>query len=154
MSRNRLRHSQSLHWMGVLKWILIVGLLSVLGLVYMLGKNQNLHLAQETYQLREHLEEINARNNELNWELNTMKSPAPLAHRLAQMHSTLVPLDQMNASVVDMGSGTLMRLERMETVPGASAAVNLSTTSPVNLNPLEASAGTPATPPAAAPANP
>ena len=36
MSRNRMKNSQSLHWMGVVKWILIVGLMSVLGLSYML----------------------------------------------------------------------------------------------------------------------
>ena len=45
MSRNRLKNSQSLHWMGVMKWVLIAGLLSGLGLFYMLSKNQNLHLA-------------------------------------------------------------------------------------------------------------
>jgi uncharacterized protein HemX len=126
--------------MGVLKWILIVGLMSVLGLVYMLGKNQNLHLAQETYRLQDQLDAINLRNEQLNYDLNVMKSPAALAHRLAQMHSTLVRLDQMPAgSVVSMEqTSTRMRLERMETIP-----------STVNLNPPVASATDPG-----APANP
>ncbi|HUB66747.1 MAG TPA: hypothetical protein VL981_04615 [Candidatus Methylacidiphilales bacterium] len=120
MSRNRLRHGHSLHWMGVLKWILIVGLLSILGLVYMLGKNQNLHLAQETYRLQEQLDAINLRNDQLNFDLNRMKSPAALVRRLAQMHSTLVRLDQMAANVVPMDqSGTRMRLERIGTIPNS-----------------------------------
>jgi hypothetical protein len=141
MSRNRLKHSHSLHWMGVLKWILIVGLLSVLGLVYMLGKNQNLHLAQETYRLQEQLDAINQRNDELNFELNRMKSPSALVRRLALMHSTLVRLDQMAASVVPMDSSTRMRLERIEMVPPASSNVNYSTTPSVNLNPPVAATG-------------
>jgi uncharacterized protein HemX len=147
MSRNRLKNSHSLHWMGVLKWILILGLLAVLGLVYMLGKNQNLHLAQETYRLQEQLDAIKLRNDQLNFDLNVMKSDTALERRLAQMHSTLVRLDQMMAgSVVSMEqTSTRMRLERMETMPGAE--VNLSTTSAVNLNPPVASAAEGAAPP-------
>ena len=133
MSRNRLRHSHSLHWMGVLKWILIVGLMSVLGLVYMLGKNQNLHLAQETYHLQEQLEAINLRNEQLNFDLNRMKSPAALVKRLAQMHSTLVRLDQMALNVVPMGaSSTRMRLEQ-NTMP--TRDINLLVPGNLNLNP-------------------
>lgn len=154
MSRNRLRHSQSLHWMGVLKWILIVGLLSVLGLVYMLGKNQNMHLAQETYHLQEQLDAINLRNDQLNFDLNRMKSPSALVHRLAQMHSTLVRLDQMAANVIPMDqTSTRMRLERIGTLPGGD--INLSTTRGLNLNPPVASSGADAAAePAPPPANP
>ena len=141
MSRNRLRHSHSLHWMGVLKWILIVGLLSVLGLVYMLGKNQNLHLAQETYRLQEQLDAINQRNDQLNFDLYRMKSPAALARRLTLMHSTLVRLDQMAAgSVVSMEqNGTRMRLEGIGTVPDSD--INLSTTHSLNLPPVASTEG-------------
>ena len=57
MSRNRMKHSQSLHWMSVVKWILIAGLLSGLGLSYMLCKNQNLHLAAESLRLRNEVDE-------------------------------------------------------------------------------------------------
>ena len=134
MSRNRLRHSHSLHWMGVLKWILIVGLMSVLGLVYMLGKNQNLHLAQEAYRLQEQLNAINQRNDQLNYDLIRMKSPEALEKQLAKMHSTLVRLDQMALSVEPMGprSSTRMRLER-ETMP--TKGINLLVPSNLNLNP-------------------
>ena len=134
MSRNRLRHSHSLHWMGVLKWILIVGLMSVLGLVYMLGKNQNLHLAQEAYRLQEQLNAINQRNDQLNYDLIRMKSPEALEKQLAKMHSTLVRLDQMALSVVPMGpSSTRMRLERDNAMP--TRDINLSTPGNLNLNP-------------------
>jgi len=144
MSRNRLKHSHSLHWMGVLKWILIVGLMSVLGLVYMLGKNQNLHLAQETYRLREQLEAIEMRNDQLNFDLERMKSPSALVHRLAQMHSTLVRLDQMAMSVVPMdSSSTRMRLER-DTMPARD--INLAMPGSLNLNPPVASTGAAAAP--------
>jgi hypothetical protein len=53
MSRNRMKNSQSLHWMGVVKWILIAGLLAGLGLCYMICKNQNLHLAEKTHRRSE-----------------------------------------------------------------------------------------------------
>ena len=108
MSRNRVRNSQSLHWMGVIKWVLIAGLLSVLGLSYMLCKNQNLHLAQETYRL----------NHQLAVDLDSMKSPARLARRLALMHSNLVRLSDLGQMVVDMdGQSVRARLEHMGTMP-------------------------------------
>ena len=69
MSRNRLKNSQSLHWMGVMKWVLIAGLLSGLGLFYMLSKNQNLHLAEETHKLRLELDGIQKRNEVLALDL-------------------------------------------------------------------------------------
>ena len=87
MSRNRMKNSQSLHWMGVIKWILIAGLLSVLGLGYMLCKNQNLHLAEETHLAQKQLNAIEARNEELAADLRAMKSLKLLERRLAQMHS-------------------------------------------------------------------
>ena len=62
MSRNRMKNSQSLHWMGVVKWILIAGLLAGLGLGYMICKNQNLHLAEETHGVQKQLDAIEARN--------------------------------------------------------------------------------------------
>jgi len=147
MSRNRLRHSHSLHWMGVLKWILIVGLMSVLGLVYMLGKNQNMHLAQETYRMQEQLEAINRRNDELSFYLERMKSPDALVHRLALNHSTLVRLDQMASSVVSMdSSSTRMRLERDGTMP-IRGDIDLSMPANLNLNPPVASTGAAVAPP-------
>src|SRR5208282_2941453 len=90
MSRNRMKNSQSLHWMGVLKWILIAGLLAGLGLCYMICKNQNLHLAEETHHMQKQLDAIEARNAELALDLQSMKSMNSLKRRLALMHSTLI----------------------------------------------------------------
>src|SRR5579875_2194431 len=92
MSRNRMRNSQSLHWMGVLKWVVILGFLSVLGLCYMFCKNQNLRLADQTMTLRRKLAAIERHNTTLALDLEMLKSPELLKRRLAQMRSTLVPL--------------------------------------------------------------
>jgi hypothetical protein len=113
MSRNRMRNSQSLHWMGVLKWILILGVVSILGLSYMFCKNQNMRLADETRQLRLKLDSIERHNTALALDLEMLKSPALLKRRLAQMHSTLVPLyaPAMIAHVTRMeGQSVRMRL--------------------------------------------
>jgi hypothetical protein len=123
MSRNRMRNSQSLHWMGVMKWVLILGMGSVLGLSYMFCKNQNMRLADETHQLRLKLESIETHNTSLALDLQIMQSPNLLKRRLAQMRSTLVPLydPRMLAHVTRMeGQSTRMTLERMGTVPQVS----------------------------------
>ncbi len=111
MSRNRMKNSQSLHWMGVLKWILIIGLMSVLGLSYMLCKNKNLHVAQEASDLKKQLGIIQNRNTQLELDLARMKSPDELKRRLVQMHSTLVWVG--NLTVIPMDQSTRMRLVKM-----------------------------------------
>ena len=127
MSRNRMRNSQSLHWMGVLKWILVTGLLAGLGLCYMLCKNQNLHLAQETHQLQQKLDNIKSRN--------TRPRGRPAAHEvaaaarsreLAMMHSTLVAWGDPSASWIRLDLDTRARLVREGT----------PVKSPINLNSL------------------
>jgi len=113
MSRNRMRNSQSLHWMGVLKWVVILGFLSVLGLSYMFCKNQNLRLADETQTLRKKLDRIERQNTTLALDLEMMKSPELLKRRLLQMRSSLVPLydPRMLAHVMRMeGQSTRMKL--------------------------------------------
>jgi len=123
MSRNRMRNSQSLHWMGVMKWVLILGMGSILGLSYMFCKNQNMRLASDTLQLQRKLEAIERHNTALALDLEMMKSPDLLKRRLAQMRSTLVPLydPRMLAHVTRMeGQSTRMTLERMGTVPQVS----------------------------------
>jgi len=113
MSRNRMRNSQSLHWMGVLKWVVILGFLSVLGLSYMFCKNQNLRLADETQTLRKKLDRIERQNTTLALDLEMMKSPELLKRRLQQMRSSLVPLydPRMLAHVMRMeGQSTRMKL--------------------------------------------
>jgi hypothetical protein len=120
MSRNRMRNSQSLHWMGVLKWVVILGFLSVLGLSYMFCKNQNLRLADETQTLRKKLDRIERQNTTLALDLEMMKSPELLKRRLQQMRSSLVPLydPRMLAHVMRMeGQSTRMTLARMGTIP-------------------------------------
>jgi hypothetical protein len=116
MSRNRIRNSQSLHWMGVVKWVLIAGMLSVLGLSYMLCKNQNLRLADETHRLERTLTSIQMRNEQLTLDLDSMKSPLRLQRRLAQMGSTLVRLSDMG-QVVRMDMRVHARLVPMGTFP-------------------------------------
>jgi hypothetical protein len=120
MSRNRMKNSQSLHWMGVVKWVLILGLMSVLGLSYMFCKNQNLRLAAQTRDLRLKFEAIERRNTALSLDLEWMKSPALLKRRLVEMNSQLIPLydPRMIAHVTRMeGQTTRMILARMGTVP-------------------------------------
>ena len=126
MSRNRMKNSQSMHWMGVVKWILIAGLLAGLGLSYMICKNQNLHLAEQTHRAQKHLAAIKARNEELSADLDSMKSPKPLERRLAQMHSSLVYWNDPRASWVRMDQGTRARLARIGTKP--QATLNLDAT--------------------------
>jgi hypothetical protein len=117
MSRNREKNSQSLHWMGVVKWVLIAGMLSVLGLSYMLCKNQNLHLADETHRLERKLASIQRRNEQLTDDLNSMKSPLRLQRRLAQMNSTLVRLSDLGQMVVPMDMRVRARMAPMGTLP-------------------------------------
>ena len=127
MSRNRMKNSQSLHWMGVVKWVLILGLMSLLGLSYMFCKNQNLRLADETMQLKHKYEAIMQRNNALWLDLEYMKSPDRLARRLVQMHSTLLPISdpRIVGHVARMeGQSTRMTLARMGTVPKINLIVN------------------------------
>jgi hypothetical protein len=131
MSRNRMKNSQSLHWMGVVKWVLIAGLLAGLGLTYMLCKNQNMHLAQKAQDVQKHLDAIEARNAELAADLQSMKSLKLLERRLVQMHSTLVPWGDVRASWVRMDQNTRARLAGMGTMPRATLnldAVPVATT--------------------------
>jgi len=117
MSRNRMKNSQSLHWMGVVKWVLISSLVAGLGLVYMLCKNQNLHLAAETRRLEIQLATIEARNKELNGDLETMKAPRRLAARIRDMHSTLVQWGDPSAMWVELEQNPHARAVRMGTTP-------------------------------------
>jgi hypothetical protein len=119
MSRNRMKNSQSLHWMGVVKWIFIASLLAGLGLCYVLCKNQNLHLAEETRTLHETLDSINERNDELTADLSRMKSITRLTRELALIHSELVPIGDPRLYLVRLDEDTRARLERDGTVPRA-----------------------------------
>jgi hypothetical protein len=126
MSRNRLRNSQSLHWMGVVKWILIAALLAGLGLCYMLCKNQNLHLAEKTHEMQRQLDAIEARNAELSADLQSMKSMKLLERRLAQMHSSLVPWGDPRASWQNMEQNTRATVARKGTMPNMSLNIDSS----------------------------
>jgi hypothetical protein len=117
MSRNRMKNSQSLHWMGVVKWILIAGLLAGLGLCYMICKNQNLHLAEETLARQKQLDAIEERNADLMADLQSMKSMKALERRLAQMHSTLINWGDPRAIWIPWEQNTRARLARIGTTP-------------------------------------
>jgi hypothetical protein len=127
MSRNRMKNSQSLHWMGVLKWILIAGLLTGLGLCYMLCKNENLHLAEETYVVQKQLDAIESRNAELASDLQGMKSLKLLERRLVQMHSTLVPWSDRRACWVNMEQNSRARTAQPGTLPAGALNLDEST---------------------------
>jgi hypothetical protein len=126
MSRNRMKNSQSLHWMGVLKWILIAALLAGLGLCYMICKNQNLHLAQQSHDLQKQLDAIEARNAVLMADLQSMKSPGPLERRLLLMHSTLIVWGDPRANWMPWEQNTRARLARIGTMPNTT--LNLDST--------------------------
>ena len=126
MSRNRMKNSQSLHWMGVVKWILIAGLLAGLGLCYMICKNQNLHLAEETHHRQNLLDAIEARNADLALDLQSMKSMALLKRRLVQIHSTLISWGDPRANWVPWEQNTRARLVRIGTTP--QTTLNLDAT--------------------------
>ncbi len=126
MSRNRVKNSQSLHWMGVIKWVLIAGLLSGLGLFYMFSKNQNLHLAEETHKLRLELDGIQKRNEVLALDLEEMKSMSLLKKRLVEMHSNLVPWNDPRAFWVRKDQNTRARLAKFGTMPNHSLGINLT----------------------------
>ncbi len=127
MSRNRMKNVQSLHWMGVVKWILIAGLLAGLGLCYMICKNQNLHLAQKTQDAQRMLDAIEARNAELAADLQSMKSMKLLERRLVLMHSTLVPWGDARANWVRLDQNTRARLARIGTTPQTTLNLDSST---------------------------
>jgi hypothetical protein len=120
MSRNRMRNSQSLHWMGVLKWVLILGLVSVLGLSYMFCKNENLRLAHDTAALQKTYDAIRRHNVSLALALESMQSPERLQRHLAQMHSPLIALydPRMIAHITHMdGQSVRMKMAKMGTQP-------------------------------------
>jgi hypothetical protein len=131
MSRNRLKNSQSLHWMGVVKWVIIAGLLAVLGLSYMLCKNQNLHLAEETHKLQLQLDGIDRRNEQLSGDLETMKSPQRLVRQLERNHSNLVRLSDGNFEIIPIDSQQIKgRLAAMGTMPEGELNLNVAQTAP------------------------
>jgi hypothetical protein len=115
-----MRNSQSLHWMGVVKWILIAGLLAGLGLCYMICKNQNLHLAQKTQDTQKQLALIEERNSELEADLQSLKSMKSLERRLVFNHSTLVFWGDARASWVRLDQNTRARLAGIGTMPRAT----------------------------------
>ena len=120
MSRNRMKDSQSLHWMGVLKWIIMFALIAGLGLCYMICKNQNVHLAEQSHLLQKRLDDIKARNSELQSDLESMKSLKLLERRLIAMHSTLIHWGFPQATWVRMDQNTRARLAQIGTTPRAT----------------------------------
>jgi len=117
MSRNRMKNSQSLHWMGVVKWVLISSMVAGLGLVYMLCKNTNLHLAAEKHRLEIQLATIEKRNKELNGDLESLKTIKRLQAKLKEAHSELVQWGDPSATWVSLEQNPHARVARMGTTP-------------------------------------
>jgi len=108
-------------------------LLAVLGLSYMLCKNQNLHLAEETHKLQLQLDSLDRSNQQLSSDLNTMKSPERLVRRLAQMRSNLVRLSDGNFEIIPIDSQQIRaRLAAMGTLPQGGINLNVAQTAPAD----------------------
>lgn len=89
-SRNRVKNSQSLQWMVVVKYVLIVGLMSVLGLSYILCKNQIMRIASETAEKERELQRIVERNKQLFADINRLKAPSELQRKVRDKNLVLV----------------------------------------------------------------
>ena len=103
MSRNKIKNSKSLHWMMVVKYVLIAGLLCVLGLSYILCKNHILHLAEQVKDQERELAKIEAKNEQYDVVINQLKSPAELQRRIAGRQ--LVQLVELPLVRMDSGAG-------------------------------------------------
>lgn len=103
MSRNRMKHSQSLHWAMVLKCVVIVGFCLVLGLSYIMYKNQAMKIADETEKQKKELAKILKRNEQLRLNIAWLTSPQELQRRVAS--SSLVPVGEMLVVRRDLGTG-------------------------------------------------
>ncbi|MEM1057763.1 MAG: hypothetical protein AAGK14_00825 [Verrucomicrobiota bacterium] len=103
MSRNRVKHSQSLQWMVVVKYVLIVGLMSVLGLSYILCKNQIMRLAADTAEKEKELAGLVERNKRLFADINRLKAPRELQRRVRE--ANLVQVVELPHVRRDTGAG-------------------------------------------------
>jgi len=103
MSRNTVRNSHSLQWMVVVKYVLIVALMSVLGLSYILCKNQIMRLAAETAEKEKELQQITERNKQLFADINRLKAPGELQRRVA--NANLVQIAELDYVRRDSSGG-------------------------------------------------
>lgn len=101
MSRNQIKHSQSLHWLKVLKCVAVAGICLALGLSYISYKNQAMKIAQETKKQKDELAKIIKRNDQLKLNINCMISPQALQRRVA--NSGLMPVGEMLVIRRDLG---------------------------------------------------
>lgn len=93
MSRNQMKHSQSLHWLKVLKIVVVAGICLALGLSYITYKNQAMKVAQDTLKQKKELARIIERNVQLSDRINMMTSPQALQRRIHG--SDLRPVGEM-----------------------------------------------------------
>jgi hypothetical protein len=100
----------------------------------MIRKNENLRLAQETYNAQRQLDQIEARNNELDLELQSMKSISFLKRRLAQIHSSLVVMGDPSVSWVRLDQNTRARVARAGTMP--TSALNIDSVPVASTTPI------------------
>lgn len=103
MSRNRFKHSQSLHWAQVLKFTVTAGLCLVLGLSYIMCKNLQMRLADDTEGQKRELRKILKRNQDLQYNIAWVSSAQELQRKVAP--NGLVPVGELLVVRRDFGTG-------------------------------------------------
>ncbi len=108
MSRNRVKNSQTLHWSTIVKWGALVGVFALLGLSYLVFKNQIVSTASETAKQEKQLRQIVERNRQLSVDVARLKSPQRLERYVALVNSRL-PAPQQFVRITEE---RLVRLDR------------------------------------------
>lgn len=103
MGRNRFKHSQSLHWAQVLKFVVIAVFCLALGLSYIMCKNRQMRLADEMERQKKELAKIIERNRQLRLNIAWLTSPQELQRKVAS--NGLVPVGEMLVIRRDLGTG-------------------------------------------------
>ena len=103
MSRNRFKHTNSLHWAAVLKCLLIIGTMAFLGMTYVLMKNQILRVAHEVQELDEEDKRWKNRNAQLQSNIDRLTSYTVLQQRVNELGLGFVRIGELD--VKDMGHG-------------------------------------------------
>lgn len=93
MSRNQFCDSRSLQWTQVLKYVVIAAVALMVGLSFLMAKNQQMRLAEEASQEKKELARINRSNDQLQSNVDLLNSPRNLQHRV--LASGLISISEM-----------------------------------------------------------
>ncbi|PAW79465.1 MAG: hypothetical protein B9S32_02690 [Verrucomicrobia bacterium Tous-C9LFEB] len=93
MSRNQFRDTRSLQWTQVLKYVVIAAVLLLVGLSFLVAKNQQMRLAEEAAQGRKDLAKIVRSNDQLKSNIDWLNAPRHLQSRIST--SGLIPISEM-----------------------------------------------------------